>query len=138
MTEFNLANIANSAAEYAANNQINYVLTEISGEQPVIRVEVEDREELPVFLSLAEDELLAMIYLFSDDEIKADSFDKLHEAMLLMNIPLPLSSFGKVGDRYVIFGSLAASSSANIIAQEIETLVDNAMEAISELDDYLK
>ena len=60
-----------------------------------------------------------------------EQFTLLLEEMLELNIPIPLSSFAKIGDRYVIFGALAVESNIEDICHEIITLSENAVEAIS-------
>ena len=67
-----------------------------------------------------------------------DSRAEMLEEMLELNIPIPLSSFAKIGDRYVIFGALAVDSSIEDICHEIITLSENAVEAISALEEFLK
>ena len=57
--------------------------------------------------------------------------------MLEMNVPLPLSSFGKVGDHYVVFGALAAGSTIEDVVTELEVLSDNTLEAIEIVGPYL-
>ena len=54
-----------------------------------------------------------------------------------MNVPLPLTSFGKVGDRYVVFGALAAGSTIEDVVTELEVLSDNTLEAIEIVGPYL-
>ena len=49
-----------------------------------------------------------------------------------------LASVAKIGDRYVIFGALAVDSSIEDICHEIITLSENAVEAISALEEFLK
>ena len=55
-----------------------------------------------------------------------------------MNIPMPLSAFAKVEDKYVVFGALSINSTLEDIELEIVTLSDNSLEVISEMDTYLK
>jgi len=110
----------------------------IPGEVEVLQISVENREELPIFISVAGDEILCMSYLFKEEEIKADTKGEMHHAMLAMNIPMPLSSFGKIDEQYVVFGALATSSSLEDIVHEIVTLSDNTLEAIEAMRDYLK
>jgi len=58
--------------------------------------------------------------------------------MLEMNIPMPLSAFAKVENKYVVFGALSINSSLEDIELELVTLSDNSLEVISEMDSYLK
>ena len=110
----------------------------ISGEVEVIKVTVEGREELPIYISQADTQILCIAYLFAEDEVKEDSKAELHTAMLVMNIPMPLSSFAKIDDQYVVFGALSVNSSLEDVVREIEMLSENTLEAIEAVREYLK
>ena len=115
----------------------NFDCTPIGGDIDVLQVDVIGREEIPVFLSISDNQILCIAYLWGEDEIKADQKASMLEAMLEMNIPMPLSSFAKVEDKYVVFGALSINSSLDDIELEIVTLSDNSLEVISEMDSYL-
>jgi uncharacterized protein YjfI (DUF2170 family) len=59
------------------------------------------------------------------------------EVMLDMNIPMPLSSFSRVQDRYVVFGALSVKSSFEDVVHEVITLGENSVEAIEVMSDFL-
>ena len=106
-------------------------------EVSMVRVTVEDREEFPIFVTLDDDQILCTTYLFQEGEVKADKGGELNATMLGMNVPMPLSSFGKVGDQYLLFGAMAVGSSLGDIQLEIETLSDNTLGAIEALAEFL-
>jgi len=103
----------------------------------VIKVEIEDREEFPIFISLDADQLLCTSYLWAENEVKAEQRCAMLDAMTTMNLPMPLSSFGKVGDQYLIFGAMSANPSLDDLIHEICVLSDNSLSAIETLQDYL-
>lgn len=103
----------------------------------MVKVEVEDREEFPVFISIDEDQILCTTYLWREGEVKADRKGELLEAALTMNVPMPLSSFGKVGDQYLLFGAMSTHSSVDDVRLEIETLSENTLSAIETMADFL-
>lgn len=109
----------------------------IPGEIEVLQIFVEGREELPVNLTVAGDEILCIVNLFKVNEVNKDMQDEMNSAMLAMNIPMPLSSFATIDDQYVVFGALSANSSVEDIAYEIETLSENSVEAIDALKEFL-
>jgi len=109
----------------------------IPGDVEVLKISIENREELPIYISIAEDELLCICYLFKTTEVKSSAIAEMNEFMLNMNIPMPLSSFAKLDDHYVIFGALSAKSNADDIIKEIFVLSDNVLEALEVLKDYL-
>ena len=58
--------------------------------------------------------------------------------MLELNIPMPLSSFAKIDDKYVVYGALSVQSNMQEIEQELSVLSDNCLEVIDEMSNFLK
>lgn len=110
----------------------------IPGDIEVLQVTIEDRIEFPIYLSIADNEILCMTYLFKEDEVNTKTKDSMHQSMLNMNVAMPLSSFAKFSDQYVIFGSLSKQSNLDDIVHEIETLSDNTLEAIDVMKEFLQ
>jgi len=109
----------------------------ISGEVDILQISIVGREELPVFISVTDDQILCITYLWGIEEVKKDSLIQMHESMLEMNIPMPLSSFSKIGDKYVVFGALSINSTFEDIEHELAVLSNNAIEVIDDMGDYL-
>lgn len=103
----------------------------------VLQVIVEDQEEFPIVVSETNGELICMVHLFAAGEIRVGAAADLHEDMLAANLALPLSTFGKIGDRYVLFGSLSATSEDAVVEEEIETLATNTVAALELVEAYL-
>ncbi|HEY7866922.1 MAG TPA: YjfI family protein [Psychromonas sp.] len=116
----------------------NFDCTPINGEIDVLQVEVIGREEIPIFISISDNQILCIAYLWGEDEVKPELRSNMMEAMLEMNIPMPLSSFAKVEDKYVLNGALSINSTLDDIELEIVTLSDNSLEVINEMSSYLK
>ncbi|WP_286234978.1 YjfI family protein [Thalassotalea sediminis] len=135
----NIHNIANHLNALADDSETGMVFDcqPISGEVDVLQITVIGREELPIFVSVTDDQILCITYLWGEDEVKQDTKSDMHEAMLEMNIPMPLSSFSKVGDKYVIFGALSTSSPFSDIEHELAVLSNNAIEVIDDMSDFL-
>ncbi len=102
-----------------------------------IEVVVEDRQEFPILISADDDQILCVTYLWSEDQVKPEGRTEMLTLLLEMNVPLPLSSFGKIADRYVVLGALAANASAEDVINELEVLSDNTLEAIEVVSPYL-
>jgi len=109
----------------------------ISGEVDVLQITIAEREELPIFVSVTDDQILCITYLWGEDEVKPETRSSMQESMLEMNIPMPLSSFSKIGDKYVIFGALSISSSFDDIEHELAVLSNNAIEVIDDMSEFL-
>nr|VFJ94273.1 MAG: hypothetical protein BECKLFY1418B_GA0070995_105614 [Candidatus Kentron sp. LFY] len=109
----------------------------VEGEIPLVKVAVEDREEFPIYLTVDDDQILCTTYLWKENEIDPARRTDLLEDMLTMNLPMPLSSFGKVGDQYLIFGAMAVGSRIEEIQHEICILSDNTLNAVETMSGYL-
>lgn len=120
-----------------SNEGVEYDCQPISGEVDVLQVTIIDREELPVFISVTDDQILCVTYLWGNEEVKADKIALMHSSMLEMNIPMPLSSFSKIANKYVIFGALSINASLKDIEHEIVVLNNNAIEIIEDMSEYL-
>jgi len=110
----------------------------IKGEQEVLRVEVSELEELPIFITVTESQILCISYLFSKQEIYEEKESELNRYLLELNVPMPLSAFATVDDYYVIFGSLSKSSNFESITQELVTLASNATDTLQALEEFIK
>lgn len=135
----NIHKIANHFNSLADNSDTGMVFDcqPISGDVDVLQISIIGREELPIFLSVADEQILCITYLWGKNEVKPGCFAEMHESMLEMNIPMPLSSFSKIGDMYVIFGALSVNSSFSDIEHELTVLNNNAIELIDDMSDYL-
>lgn len=109
----------------------------IQGDVEVLQVNVVGREELPIFVSVTDSQILCICYLWRDEEVKADQRLALYESMLTLNIPIPLSAFGKIDQQYVLYGALATQSGMEDVIHELQVLSDNSLEVIEEMSDYL-
>ncbi|TAE33805.1 MAG: DUF2170 family protein [Alphaproteobacteria bacterium] len=122
----------------SAEGGFAFDVTPIPGEIEVLRIEVEDREELPIFVSVSEDQILCIAYLFQEHEIIQGKIAQMNEAMLMTNITMPLSAFAKIDGQYVIYGALSVHSSLYDIVHELEILSSNSVEALEAMSDYLQ
>lgn len=135
----NIHTIADHLNSLADNSDtgMSFDCQPISGEVDVLQVTILGREELPIFVSVTDDQILCISYLWGVEEVKPNSIEAMHESMLEMNIPMPLSSFSKIGDKYVVFGALSINSNFNDIEHELAVLNNNALEVIDDMSEYL-
>ena len=110
----------------------------IKGEHEVLQVLVSDWEDLPVYMTVTDTQILCITYLCRKEEIQEDQIASLNALLLELNVSVPLSSFSIVDDYYVIFGALATSSSDADICKELVTLAPNAYDALEAIETYLK
>ncbi|MDA7416891.1 DUF2170 family protein [Xenophilus arseniciresistens] len=113
-------------------------LQPIAGEVPVIQVCIEGRDELPIFVTCSDTQFICLCYLWTDEDVRPERRAELHEALLDLNPSVPLSSFGRVGGRYVLGGALSRSARAEDVAHEVAVLSDNALDALDALAEFLR
>ncbi len=118
-------------------NGMEYEFNPIPGEVEVVQVTFKDREEFPLYLTQSNSQMLCICYLWKDAEVIAEKRTQMLESMLDMNIPMPLSSFGRIGEWYAIFGALDQDSSASSVIKELTVLSDNALDALEAMSEYL-
>ncbi len=107
------------------------------GDNSVACIMVEDREEFPIYMTVDDGQILCISYLFGDDQVDQEKRMEMTEAMLTLNVSIPLSAFSKIGNQYIMFGALSPKASIDELVHEIELLSDNVLEAIEAVSDYL-
>lgn len=104
----------------------------------VLEIIIDEFAEMPCYLSVTDDQVLCITYLWRNNDIKPETRVELLEEMMELNVPMPLSAFARIGGHYVLFGALAITSTFEDVCHEIITLSKNAVEAIEDLGHYLK
>ena len=107
------------------------------GSIAVLQVVVEGFDELPIYLTATEEQILCVTNLFSKTEVNPDLLSELNDVLLKLSVNIPLSSFGLIDDEYVMFGAISVKSSNEAIAHELVTQSENALEALSALEEFL-
>lgn len=113
-------------------------VTPLKGPVDVLQVTVKELDTLPMFLSISGPQLLLIAHLFRDEDVVADKRTEMLETMLSLSIPMPLSSYGKMGDLYVVFGAMAIDSPMEDILFELHHLSENSLEARNAMKAFLK
>jgi len=99
-----------------------------------------DYGDLPIFITVGGEQILAEAVLFSVDDVNDAA--KFNEYVLKTHKYLPLSTISietdtEHGDYYHMFGALSAISSITEIVQEIEVLAENTIQATEAFKDFL-
>ena len=110
----------------------------IDEESAMIQVVVDGREEFPIIVDIDEDQILALVSLWNETDVREGVEAEMMSAMLAMNIPLPLSAFGKTGSTYQLFGAMAPDTIASNLVLEVDLLSDNALAVYEAFEEYLK
>ena len=125
-----------SATEEVINGEI--VIQKIEGETPVVQAVLQDVDEFPIMLSVGDEQILAIVDLWGIDEVEDGKVSELNAVLLRANLPVPLSSFSIMGDRYVLFGALSINSDVDTVVEEITTLSNNVLDALDFCQEYLR
>ena len=105
---------------------------------PVMRFVIDGRDELPVFVTASATQMLCICYLWTEQEIRPERRADMLEAMMDLNIAIPLSHFGRIGGHYVMYGALAHDADAASIATDVAMVADNALEALDVFTEFLQ
>ncbi len=109
----------------------------IPGEVDVLQVSVSERGELPIYVSASDTQILCIVYLWQERDVRSETRTAMMEAMLDMNIPIPLSSFARLDDHFVLFGAMRREASLDAIVTELVTLSENAFDATDGMAEFL-
>ncbi|HED34238.1 MAG TPA: DUF2170 family protein [Gammaproteobacteria bacterium] len=138
MSNVKLEELMKELGQNQLSDGTNLSIEMFDGENSVALVKVEDIDEFPIYLTVDEGQILCISYLFDEAQVDPSKRGELAEAMLSMNVSIPLSAFSKIGSQYIMFGALSPRSSIDELLHEIELLSDNVLEAVEAVSDYLK
>ena len=110
----------------------------INGEVEVLQIEVNGMNGFPIFLTKTQNQILCIVYLWSEDEVKSEKRTQMLEMMLDTSISIPLSAYARVGNRFVLYGALSVNSNLDKVIEEIVTLNENAIDVVTAMEDFLK
>ena len=110
----------------------------IPGTVEVIQVCIERRDELPIYVTGSDSQLLCMCYLWTEQDVRPERRTELLETLLDLNPSVPLSSFGRIGQHYVLLGALSRQARAEDVAEDVAMLSDNALDALDAMSEFLK
>jgi len=112
----------------------------IDGIDPTIHVVMHEYGDLPVFVTIAGDQVIVESVLWPTSEVS--DLGEFNETVLRTHKYFPLStiSLGQRAhdDYYLMFGSLSASSDLSDIVHEIEVLASNVIHATEAYVDMLR
>lgn len=138
MSNAKLQQLMKDLGEHQLSDGTSLSIEMFDGENSVACIKVEDRDEFPIYMTVDEGQILCITYLFGEEQVDASKRADMSEAMLALNVSIPLSAFSKIGNQYIMFGALSPNSSIDDVLHEIEILSDNVLEAIDAVSDYLQ
>ncbi|MEJ2044072.1 MAG: YjfI family protein [Reinekea sp.] len=121
--------------------QKEIVLNLLEGVEPVLSLEMRSFGDLPLFLTVAGEQILIEAWLWPYDQVRsAVEFNELilrtHKLFPLSTLSLDTVESGE--SYYTLFGALSSQSKLESILIEVETLARNVMQVTQAYAPYLK
>ncbi|HHL32549.1 MAG TPA: DUF2170 family protein [Oceanospirillales bacterium] len=133
----NIQDYAIRLSQFRTQEGYTFDCQTITGEVDVLQVEINGFEGFPVFLTKTNNQIICIVYLWSESEINKDRRLEMLEMMLDTSISIPLSAYARVSDQFVLYGALSVSSSLDKVVEEIVTLNENALDVVTAMEDFL-
>jgi len=133
----NIQDYAIRLSQYRTQEGYTFDCQTMSGDVEVLQIEMNEVEGFPVFLTQTNNQIICIVYLWSEDEIKQEKRLEMLEMMLDTSISIPLSAYARVGNRFVLYGALSVASSLDKVVEEIVTLNENAIDVITAMEEFL-
>ena len=134
----NTEDLAIQLSRHRTAEGFSFDCQKIAGEVEVLQVEINGFDGFPVFITQTQFQIICIIYLWTEDEIKTELRTEMLEMMLDTSIAIPLSSYARVGERYVLYGALSLTSELEKIVEEVVMLNENAVDVVSAMEDFLQ
>jgi|SRR5690554_456140 len=134
----NTVDFAIQLSQYRTAEGFSFDCQTIAGEVEVLQVEVSNFDGFPIFITQTKSQIICIIYLWTEAEIKPELRLEMLEMMLDTSISIPLSSYGRVGEHYVLYGALSVNSDIDSVVEEIVALSENALDVVSAMEDFLQ
>ncbi len=103
----------------------------------IIELSCSNAEDFPMRLSVTNQQIIAISHLFSEDDIIPGELAGLNDSLLRLSPVIPLSSFGKDGKFYFIFGAMPLTTIFENLAHELEVQAENTVEALETLQELM-
>lgn len=101
--------------------------------EDVLTLTFEHLQEFPIHVIVSDKRMKCWVELAPMAAIREDEVQVLERTMLMANDVTPLSNFSILEGNYCLVGELSSESLFENIVLELETLVDNAEEALNDL-----
>ncbi|MCF5707956.1 DUF2170 family protein [Pseudomonas syringae] len=138
-TNWTISSLQKALAELDLVTEGKIEMGVIDGDGAGIKLTMADFGDLPIYIAVEGDQILADATLVEVNKIKDVAI--FNGEVLRSRDLFPLSSVGieKLADGqevYCLFGALSAASSLTVIVQEILTLADNVIRAAEAFEDH--
>jgi len=103
----------------------------------VLEVFCSNNDEFPINIVKTDTQLLAITPLFSVAEVQAEKLNELNEELLFISPAIPLSSVGRQGETYILFGAMALNTTFDNIIHELEVQAENTLDVLEVVEPLL-
>ncbi|MEE8057689.1 MAG: DUF2170 family protein [Pseudomonadales bacterium] len=109
----------------------------VLSESGVLEVICSNNEEFPINIVKTDTQLLAITPLFTVAEVQADKLAELNQELLFISPAIPLSSIGRQGETYILFGAMALNTVFDNIVHELEVQAENTLDVLQVIEPLL-
>ena len=109
----------------------------VLNEDGILEVICSNNDEFPIHMTTTNTQILAVTRLFDVDEVSDGSVDELNSMFLHMSPAIPLSSIGRQGRAYILFGAMALNTRFEVIAHELEVQAENTIDVLEAVEELL-
>jgi uncharacterized protein YjfI (DUF2170 family) len=109
----------------------------VLNEDGILEVICSNNDEFPIHMTTTDTQILAVTRLFDVSEVVVGSVNELNEIFLLMSPAVPLSSIGRQGNAYILFGAMALGTRFEVIAHELEVQAENTIDVLEAVEELL-
>lgn len=139
--KWNTGSLFNALKDSPAFSNGDCSIEIIDGIDSSVVVSMHEYGDLPIFVTVGGEQILAEAVLFSTEDVNDSA--QFNEYVLKTHKYLPLSTISidsdsEHGDYYHMFGALSATSSIGEVVNEIDTLAENVIQATEAFRAFLK
>ena len=104
----------------------------------VLQVTCSNDDEFPINIAQTDTQLLTVSHLCLVSEVSEAKIDEFNDALLQLSPAIPLSSVGKQGDSYILFGAMSLNTTFENIIHELEVQAENCLEVLDAIEEFLQ
>lgn len=109
----------------------------ILNQDGILEVKCSNNVDYPIHIVITHEQILTITYLFDIDAVEKNKLNKLNDMFLEINPIIPLSSLGKQGDKYILFGSMPIDTDIKFLMHELEIQAENTIDVLETIESLL-
>jgi len=109
----------------------------VLNEDGILEVICSNNDEFPIHMTTTHTQIIAVTRLFDISEVAQGSVNELDEMCLRLSPAIPLSSIGRQGSAYILFGAMALNTRFEVVAHELEVQAENTIDVLEAIEELL-